>query len=83
MASQEFIFAYDLVGKTSDKDLLEDLRSKDAVHVQKSVWYLKGSYSCSALRDHFKTLVGDDDRLLVVRIDDWATRKPIAPIPKS
>ena len=81
MASEEFVVTYDIVGKENDAKLLADIRAKGGIHVQKSVWYLNGTYTCSGLRDHFKTLVGDDDRLLVVRITDWSTRKPISQIP--
>ena len=77
--SQLYIISYDLQKPRKDYPKLWDaLKAIGADRVLESQWAVrKDGTDPSDLRDHFKQFIDSDDRLLITRVDDWATRKAL------
>jgi hypothetical protein len=68
-----FLITYDLDKPGQNyQQLWKALRDVGATRLLESVWYLTGNYTTVQLRDHFWKFMDRNDRLLVVRFDDWA-----------
>jgi CRISPR-associated endonuclease Cas2 len=69
-----FLVTYDLKRPGQNYQPLWDALVKlGAKRVLESVWYLRGnSYTAAQLREYLWTFMDQNDRLLVVRFDDWA-----------
>lgn len=53
--------------------LWAELQRLGAVRVLYSLWFWRGESTCLQLRDHFKQFIDQNDGLLVVSFDDWAS----------
>ena len=68
-----FLITYDLKTPGQQYQKLWDaLNNLGAKRVLESVWYVKGNFTCVQLRDHLWRFMDSNDRLLVVRFDDFA-----------
>ncbi|CAN7509448.1 hypothetical protein [Pararhizobium sp. LjRoot238] len=69
-----FAIAYDLKKQGQNYTCITDkLKALKAFHSQGSVWILKSTSKPSALRDHLKGCLDENDELLVAEVSDWAT----------
>jgi hypothetical protein len=73
-----YLISYDLLNKKTFGDyekLIAELRRIGAKEVLFSEWVWKReNYSCAQMRDHLKTFIHPDDRILVTEVSDWASR---------
>ncbi|RVP18691.1 hypothetical protein VPK21_004754 [Sinorhizobium kummerowiae] len=70
----DFMIAYDLKQVGQNYTCITDkLKKLGAFHSQGSVWLLKSTTNCKALRDHLKGCLDGNDELMVVQISDWAS----------
>jgi CRISPR/Cas system-associated endoribonuclease Cas2 len=67
-----FLVAYDLRSGEDYEELISALRKMGGERIQESVWYLAGRFTCTKLKNILKTNMQSDDRLMVVRFDDWS-----------
>lgn len=69
-----YLVTYDLDRPGQNyQQLWEALRNMGATRLLASVWYLTSNSSAVQLRDYFWRFMDSNDRLLVVRFDEWAS----------
>jgi hypothetical protein len=60
------------------ESLRERLRSLDARQVLESQWVLRSSFTAAELKDIFRQLMDDRDRIVVTEIGgEWASRRAL------
>lgn len=72
-----FFVSYDLSKGNEDEcpDLWDKLKELGAIRVQKSLWALKSDKTAEQLRENLKAYFPDkEDRLMVIKEEDWAGR---------
>lgn len=79
-----YLVTYDLREPESRGDydrIATALRALGAKKVLLSTWMLQhDSTSCVLIRDHLKTVMDANDRLLVVAVSDWASSRAMTDI---
>lgn len=71
-----YFITYDLRKKRDYKKLYDELENFEAVRVLESIWCFKRINTTTAkLRNHFKKFIDQDDGLLLVEANSWATSK--------
>ena len=77
-----FMLSYDLRKPTRNYDALYDELDKfKAKRVLESQWVFKHeNINPKNLRDHFASFIGDDDRILITTVEDWASTNAITKI---
>lgn len=71
-----YVISYDLrLGATADDydRMAQALEALGAQRVLLSDWALRTNYTAVQLRDHFRTFMDANDRLVVVLVADWAS----------
>ena len=74
---QLHLICYDLHARREERDyqgLWEELRRLGAFRGLDSSWWLEGDHATIALRDRLGRFIDAGDRLLVVRVSEWAGR---------
>jgi len=79
-----YFIDYDLRKQRNYQDLYKALQSLGAVRILESLWALThDNSSCALIRDHLMQYIDQDDGLVVSRVADWASYKPLAKIPNT
>ncbi|SFV08848.1 hypothetical protein SAMN05428951_113121 [Pseudomonas sp. OV546] len=69
-----YFLEYDLRKQRNYKPLYDALATFGAVHILESLWCFKrDNTSTVGLRDYFRTLIDNDDGIIVSQVSDWAS----------
>lgn len=70
----EYFVSYDLIKNKDYSKLINELKKLGGLRMLESNWCLSRSNTgeSKSLRDHFKSFIDADDRLVVSEITDWA-----------
>jgi hypothetical protein len=78
MSLKLYLVSCDLLQADGYASLRERLRSLDARQVLDSQWVLRSSHSAAELKDIFRQLIDDRDRILITEIGaEWASRRAL------
>jgi hypothetical protein len=76
MSLKLYLVSCDLMHGEGYASLRERLRSLDARQVLESQWVLRSSYTAAELKEIFRQLMDDRDRIVVTEIGaEWASRR--------
>jgi hypothetical protein len=69
-----YFLEYDLRKQRNYQPLYNALATFDAVRILESLWcFNRIDTSAVGLRDYFRTLIDDDDGIIVSQVSDWAS----------
>lgn len=72
---ETYFITYDLIETKDYKKLTDELERYGAKRILLSVWCLKKAETTAGnLRDHFAKFIDNDDKILVIKSDGWASR---------
>ena len=78
MSLKLYLVSCDLLQSDAYASLRERLRSLDARQVLDSQWVLRSSHSAAELKEIFRQLIDDRDRILITEIGaEWASRRAL------
>ena len=78
MSLKLYLVSCDLLQANGYESLKERLRSLEARQVLDSQWVLRSSFSAAELKEIFRQLIDDRDRILVTEIgSEWASRRAL------
>lgn len=78
MSLKLYLVSCDLMQEGAYASLRERLRSLDARQVLESQWVLRSSYTAMELKEIFRQLIDDRDRIVVTEIGgEWASRRAL------
>lgn len=68
-----YFLEYDLRKQRNYQPLYNELASFKAVRILESLWCFKRfETSAAGLRNHFRTLIDNDDGLIISEVSDWS-----------
>jgi CRISPR/Cas system-associated endoribonuclease Cas2 len=73
-----FIVTYDTHRGRNYQDLYDGMKKQSGIRLAESVWGVELNNSASEVRDWVKSLLDDDDTIVVIQVKptpSWATRK--------
>jgi hypothetical protein len=71
-----FSVGYDLDKPGQDyHKLIAELQRLGAKRALESQWMLRSDMTCAGVRDHLQKFMDANDRLLVVKVATWASRR--------
>jgi hypothetical protein len=78
MSLKLYLVSCDLLQSARYESLKERLRSLQARQVLESQWVLRSSHSAAELKEIFRQLMDDRDRILVTEVgSEWASRRAL------
>ena len=78
MSLKLYLVSCDLLQPDGYASLKERLRSLEARQVLASQWVLRSSHSAAELKEIFRQLIDDRDRILITEIGaEWASRRAL------
>lgn len=78
MSLKLYLVSCDLLTDGGYESLKERLRSLDARQVLGSQWVLRSTYSAAELKEIFRQVMDDRDRILVTEVgSEWASRRAL------
>jgi hypothetical protein len=75
---KDFFVTYDLIKRKDYPTLWTALERLGARRVMLSVWEFQANSTAKQVRDHLAQHIDADDRLLVMDVQDWASRNLLA-----
>lgn len=73
MIKKLYFISYDLIKNRDYDKIINELERLGAIRVLESVWAFKYNANSSVeIRDHLKSFIDHDDRLLVIESGGWA-----------
>ena len=78
MSLKLYLISCDLMQPDGYESLRERLRSLEARQVLESQWVLRSSFTAAELKEIFRQLMDDRDRIVVTEIGaEWASRRAL------
>lgn len=78
MSLKLYLVSCDLLNGAGYESLKERMRSLQAHQVLESQWVLRSTHSAAELKEIFRQLMDDRDRILVTEIgSEWASRRAL------
>ena len=83
MALKLYLVTCNLLQKGDYRSLRERLRTLDAKQVLDTQWALRSTYTASELKEIFRQLIDEGDRIVVTEVGaEWASRRALVNIGK-
>jgi len=81
MALKLYIVTCSLLQSGDYRSLRERLRTLDAKQVLENQWALRSTYSAAELKEIFRRLIDERDRIVVTEVGaEWASRRALVNI---
>ena len=79
MSLKLYLVSCDLLRASGYESLKERLRSLEARQVMESQWVLRSSFTAAELKEIFRQMIDERDRILVTEVGaEWASRRALA-----
>ena len=81
MAIKLYVVTCSLLQSGDYRSLKERLRTLDAKQVLENQWALRSTYSAAELKEIFRRLIDEQDRIVVTEVGaEWASRRALVNI---
>ena len=78
MALKLYLITCNLFQKGDYRSLRERLRTLEAAQVLDNQWALRSTYTAAELKDIFRQLIDDGDRIVIAEVGaEWASRRAL------